>query len=315
MRRHGVIFGLPRQYPGPDRRQEGIIEVNEKARTITARIVYYGPAVGGKTTNLNQLHEHAARERRGMMVSVNSVQERTILFDMLPIKTIGFRSYDFRLQLLGVAGQSMYEPARKAALKGVDGIVFVANSALDRQKENVQAFGEMTRELVTHGVDVSEIPLVLQYNKRDLPEAAPIYAMDRDLNKREVPSFPATAASGEGVLETFGAVLEGVVRKLALQYEHLDLPDGMAAGTWTQAALRGIFGHTTLGSEVAGKASEPSQVVPAKIKAPRPVKPPKPVKLAPPEPRKPKRVQVEPPREAAPRAVPPPKPRPAPPPP
>ena len=82
-----------------------------------------------------------------MMVSVNSAQERTILFDMLPLKTIGFRSYDFRLQVLGVAGQSMYAPARKAVLKGVDGIVFVANSALDRQEENLQAFGEMTRQL------------------------------------------------------------------------------------------------------------------------------------------------------------------------
>ncbi len=253
-----------------------------------------------------------------MMVSVNSVQERTILFDMLPIKTIGFRSYDFRLQILGVAGQSMYAPARKAALIGVDGIVFVANSALDRQEENVQAFGEMTRQLVAHGVDISEIPLILQYNKRDLPEAAPIYAMDRDLNRREVPSFPATAASGEGVLETFGAVLEGVVRKLAAHHKHLDLPDGMTAEAWTQAALRGIFGRTSLGSEVAAETGEPAKAVPVKIKAPKPVKlqPPKPAKPAAPRRRKPKKIAITPPADAAARPPEPPvKTRPEPPPP
>ena len=235
-----------------------------------------------------------------MMVSVNSAQERTILFDMLPLKTIGFRSYDFRLQVLGVAGQSMYAPARKTVLKGVDGIVFVANSALDRQEENLQAFGEMTRQLVAHGVDVSDIPLVLQYNKRDLPEATPVAVMERDLNKRETPSFPATAETGAGVLETFGAVLEGVVRNLALHYEHLALPGGMTAEAWTQAAMQGIFGRTTLGPEGEGEKAQPKKPVPVKLQAPKPIKqPPKRVKLAAPEPKKPKRIKIEPPPKAA----------------
>lgn len=236
-----------------------MVDINESKRTIRAKIVYYGPAVGGKTTNLKLLQENAVRDRRGMMISVNSTQERTILFDLLPLRTIGFRGYDLRLQVIGVAGQSMYAPSRKSALKDADGLVFVANSAVDRWEENLQAYAEMTRGLVHNGVDISEIAFVVQFNKRDLPEATPVAVMERGLNQREVPSFPAVARTGEGVLETFAAVLEGTVTNIAARHTSLELPTGLTPKAWTQVAIRGMFGRTSLG-ELSGPVPRPTTV-------------------------------------------------------
>jgi hypothetical protein len=236
-----------------------MVEINENSRTIKAKLVYYGPAVGGKTTNLRFLQDNAVRDRRGMMISVNSTQERTILFDLLPLRTIGFRGYDLRLQVIGVAGQSMYAPSRKSALKDADGLVFVANSAVDRWEENVQAFGEMTQGLVANGIDISEMPFVLQYNKRDLPESTPIDVMERGLNPRSVPALPAVACEGDGVLETFAAILEATVRRISRQYTHLELPSGLTPEAWTQVAIRGMFGRTSFGKDA------PSAPTPMKI--------------------------------------------------
>jgi hypothetical protein len=237
-----------------------MVDINESNRTIKAKIVYYGPAVGGKTTNLKQLQENAVRDRRGMMISVNSTQERTILFDLLPLRTIGFRGYDLRLQVIGVAGQSMYAPSRKTALKDADGLVFVANSAVDRWEENLQAYAEMTRGLVHNGIDISEIAFVVQFNKRDLPESTPVDVMQRGLNSRGVPSFPAVARSGEGVLETFAAVLGGTVANIATRHPSLELPSGLTPAAWTQVAVRGMFGRTSLGGDEPASARPPTPV-------------------------------------------------------
>jgi len=244
-----------------------MVDINESSRTIKAKIVYYGPAVGGKTTNLRFLQDNAIQERRGMMISVNSTQERTILFDLLPLRTIGFRGYDLRLQVIGVAGQSMYAPSRKTALRDADGLVFVANSAVDRWEENLQTYGEMTQGLVAHGLDITEIPFVIQYNKRDLPESTPLEVMERGLNPRTVPSFPATARDGVGVLETFAAILEATVRAIAARHPHLELPSGLTPQAWTQVAIRGMFGRTSFGPD-----APPAIPVPVKIQPPKPVK-------------------------------------------
>jgi len=237
-----------------------MVDINESNRTIKAKIVYYGPAVGGKTTNLKLLQENAVQERRGMMISVNSTQERTIIFDLLPLRTIGFRGYDLRLQVIGVAGQSMYAPSRRSALKDADGLVFVANSAVDRWEENLQTYAEMTRGLVHNGIDISEIAFVVQFNKRDLPESTPVDVMQRGLNPRGVPSFPAVARTGEGVLETFAAVLGGTVANIAARHPHLKLPTGLTPVAWTQVAIRAMFGK---GSLVGGDAAaSPPAVAP-----------------------------------------------------
>jgi mutual gliding-motility protein MglA len=228
-----------------------LVELNHRQRTIKIKIVYYGPAVGGKTTNLQVLHQKVEPQHRGEMVSINSAQDRTLLFDLLPVKASGFRGFDLRLQVLAVPGQALYAATRRLVLKGADSLVFVANSAADRWEENVQSFREMTENLLAHQLDPSSLPLVLQYNKRDLPEVTPSEFMDRTLNARKVPSIPAVAVRGEGVLETFAAVLTATMEDLAVRYQIVDLARGQPLQQWTKQTMLTMFGTTSLTSEAA----------------------------------------------------------------
>jgi signal recognition particle receptor subunit beta len=223
-----------------------MVELNHRDRTIKVKLVYYGPPVGGKTTNLQILHRHADAKRRGELISINSAQDRTILFDLLPLKTSGFRGFDMRLQVLAVPGQAMYSATRRLALKGADALVFVANSALDRWEENIQSYREMTQNLLSHHLDPLSMPLVLQYNKRDLPQVLEIDALDRALNARRVEVIPAVAVRGEGVLEAFGSVLARTVQDLASRYAILDIKEGAPARQWAEQALLELFGRTRL---------------------------------------------------------------------
>jgi mutual gliding-motility protein MglA len=223
-----------------------MVELNHRERTIRVKLVYYGPPVGGKTTNLQILHRCADAKRRGELISVNSAQDRTILFDLLPLKTQGFRGFDLRLQILAVPGQAMYSATRRLVLKGADSLVFVANSALDRWEENIQSLREMTQNLLSHHLDPTAMPLVFQYNKRDLPQVLEIEALDRALNARKAEVIPAVAVRGEGVLETFGAILGLTVRDLASRYAILDVKEGAPARQWAEQALMELFGRTHL---------------------------------------------------------------------
>src|SRR3990172_8122549 len=182
-------------------------EISPKDKTIRIKIIYYGPALGGKTTNLRVLHRRAAQSRRGEMWSVNSFQDRTILFDLLPIQAVGPRGFDVRVQLLAVPGQAMYAASRRAALRGADGLVFVANSATDRLDENIRSMREMNRYLLELQLDPQRIPLVLQYNKRDHPKVLPLPDLDRALNERGQTAVPAVAIGGQGVVETLADIL------------------------------------------------------------------------------------------------------------
>jgi signal recognition particle receptor subunit beta len=226
-----------------------MVELNHRDRTIKVKLVYYGPPVGGKTTNLQILHRSAAAKRRGELISVNSAQDRTILFDLLPLRTPGFRGFDLRLQVLAVPGQPMYSATRRLVLKGADSLVFVANSALDRWEENLQSFREMTQNLLAHRLDAQAMPLVLQYNKRDLPQVLEVEALDRALNARHADVVPAVAVRGEGVLETFGLVLARTVQDLANRYAILDVKEAAPARQWAEQALVDLFGRTRLGPE------------------------------------------------------------------
>jgi len=217
-------------------------DIDHRERTIRVRIVYYGPAVGGKTTNLTVLFDHARGERRGQFLSVDSAQDRTILCDLLPLRSGGFRGYELKLQLAAVPGQAMYAASRRVILKGVDGIVFVANSATDRWHENRRSFEEMTANLLAQHLDPRRIPLVLQYNKRDLPEVMPIADLSRALNDRRAPEFPAVAPRGDGVLETFSAILSLVISDVLRCYAVLQLPEGQTVEAWTRQAVEGMFG-------------------------------------------------------------------------
>ena len=223
-----------------------MVELNHRDRTIKVKLVYYGPPVGGKTTNLQILHRCADAKRRGELISINSAQDRTILFDLLPLKTPGFRGFDLRLQVLAVPGQAMYSATRRLVLKGADALVFVANSALDRWEENIQSYREMTQNLLSHHLDPTSMPLVFQYNKRDLPQVLEIEALDRALNGRRAEVIPAVAVRGEGVLETFGIALARTVQDLASRYAILDVKEGAPARQWAEQALMELFGRTRL---------------------------------------------------------------------
>jgi hypothetical protein len=235
-----------------------MVELNHRDRVIKVKLVYYGPPVGGKTTNLQILHRSAAAKRRGELISINSAQDRTILFDLLPLRTPGFRGFDLRLQVLAVPGQAMYSATRRLVLKGADSLVFVANSALDRWEENIQSYREMTQNLVSHRLDPQQMPLVLQYNKRDLPQVLEVEALDRALNMRHTDVVPAVAVRGEGVLETFGMILARTVQDLANRYAILDVKEAAPARQWAEQALVDLFGKTRLGPEAAEPVSAPA---------------------------------------------------------
>ncbi len=229
-----------------------MVELNHRDRTIKVKLVYYGPPVGGKTTNLQILHRYADAKRRGELISINSAQDRTILFDLLPLKTPGFRGFDLRLQVLAVPGQAMYSATRRLVLKGADALVFVANSALDRWEENIQSYREMTQNLLSHHLDPLSMPLVFQYNKRDLPQVLEVEALDRALNPRRVEVVTAVAVRGEGVLETFGIALARTVQDLASRYAILDVKGGAPARLWAEQALLELFGRASLSFDPQG---------------------------------------------------------------
>jgi hypothetical protein len=235
-----------------------MVDIDHRQRVIKVKLVYYGPAVGGKTTNLKVLFDRASAARRGQFVSVNSAQDRTILCDLLPLRTGGFRGYDLKVQLLAVPGQAMYAATRRVVLKGADGVAFVANSAEDRWRENELSLQEMVANLRAQQVDVTRVPLVFQYNKRDLPAVVEIAALSRALNHRRMPEFPAVASKGEGVLETFTALLTLTIEDLCRRYAMLQMPPGQTVDGWTTQAVEGMFGST--GLEAPPPPPEPGEM-------------------------------------------------------
>lgn len=223
-----------------------MVEFNRQERTIRIKIAYYGPAVGGKTTNLKVLYDRARHGRRGEFVSVNSQQDRTILCDLLPLKSSGFMGYDLRFQLAAVPGQAIYAPARRVVLRGSDGVVFVANSATDRWQENQTAYRELQGHLLAQQLDPATIPMVMQYNKRDLPDVMEVDALNRGLNARRCPHFEAVATRGEGVLETFAEIIRATLEDLSRRHAAIALPEGQSLTDWTQQTIVSMFGAAQL---------------------------------------------------------------------
>jgi mutual gliding-motility protein MglA len=237
-----------------------LVEISHRERVVRAKIIYYGPAAGGKTTNLVVLHQRADPKRRGEMVSVNSTQDRTILLDLLPMKTPAFRGYELRFQVIAVPGQRMYAASRKLLLNGADAVVFVANSAADRWEETLQSLREMNQNLLAHGLDPTTIPVVYQYNKRDLPEVTPIEAMDRTLNARHTSSFSAVAIREEGVLETFAAALRLTMEDITKRFKlGAGVRNARSIEEWTTESMRAMFDWAPpFGGEPASPGSPPS---------------------------------------------------------
>jgi len=188
--------------------------INYSSREINCKIVYYGPGLCGKTTNLQYIYNKTNPTARGKMISLATETERTLFFDFLPLSLGEIRGFKTRFHLYTVPGQVFYDASRKLILKGVDGVVYVADSQIERMEANIESIENLRQNLQEHGYDLDKIPYVVQYNKRDLPNAAPLDELRRLLNPKTVPEFEACATTGEGVFDTLKAVAKLVLQEL-----------------------------------------------------------------------------------------------------
>jgi len=188
--------------------------INYAAREINCKIVYYGPGLGGKTTNIQWIHERTREESKGKLISLATETDRTLFFDFLPIELGTIRGFRTRFHLYTVPGQVFYDASRKLILKGVDGVVFVADSQDMRRDANVEAIDNLRLNLKDNGYDLNELPYVLQFNKRDLPGAMPAGEMTQELQFREEPVFEAIATRGDGVFDTLKSIIKLVLADL-----------------------------------------------------------------------------------------------------
>ncbi len=190
--------------------------INQATKELQVKIVYYGPGRGGKTTNLEQLHSNVQNvQEKGKLVSLATSSDRTLFFDFLPIEAMSIKGFKTKFQLYTVPGQVIYNTTRQLVLRGVDGIVFVADSQYDKMAENVESFANLEENMKALKLNLGDIPYVLQYNKRDLPNVAPVEYMDFLLNNRDVqvPSFPACATRCEGVFDTLNMITRLLLHK------------------------------------------------------------------------------------------------------
>ncbi len=188
--------------------------INYAAREINCKLVYYGPGLCGKTTNLQHIYKKVDPGTKGKLISLATETERTLFFDFLPLELGTIRGFKTRFHLYTVPGQIFYEASRKLILKGADGVVFVADSQLERMEANIQSLADMRQHLGDQGIDPDKISLVIQYNKRDLPNAIPIDELQKALNPRNLPWFEAVAPQGTGVFETLKAIAKLVMQEL-----------------------------------------------------------------------------------------------------
>ena len=192
--------------------------INQATKELQVKIVYYGPAKSGKTTNLEQVHSNVQvpeTSAKGKLTSLATSSDRTLFFDFFPLEAVAIRGFKTKFALFTVPGQVIYNATRQIVLRGVDCIVFVADSQYDKMEENVETFKHLEDNLKTLNLNLADIPYVMQYNKRDLPDAAPTEYMDFVLNNREeqVPSFEASAAKTEGVFETLNMITRMLLHK------------------------------------------------------------------------------------------------------
>ena len=191
--------------------------VNYQTREITCKIVYYGPGRSGKTTNLHTIYGQVPEERKGKMVSLATQTDRTLFFDFLPLDLGSISGFSTRFQLYTVPGQVYYHATRKLVLQGADGVVFVADSQARQLQETIESFQDLHANLSEQGVEPRAIPLVIQYNKQDLPRDLILTEteLSEAINFREVPEFPADALHGPGVFETLRGISELVLKRLS----------------------------------------------------------------------------------------------------
>jgi signal recognition particle receptor subunit beta len=211
-----------------------MVQINMAEREITVKVVYYGPALSGKTTNLQQLHALVDKDARGKMLTLDTADDRTLYFDFLPIQFGTQNGFSVKIKLFTVPGQVMHRSTRKVVLAGADAVVFVADSQRSSASANAYSWRDMEANLKSNGIDFEQIPKVVQFNKRDLPDVKPLGEIKQAWG--DVPTFPAVATRGEGVLETFRELLR-------FAYRGLDARHGFAQkfGLSEEDFLKGVF--------------------------------------------------------------------------
>ena len=188
--------------------------INYASREINCKLVYYGPGLGGKTTNIEYVYNKVSPETRGKLISLATEQERTLFFDFLPVDLGSIRGFKTRFHLYTVPGQVYYNASRRLILKGVDGVVFVADSQPERMDANIASMQNLYENLAEYGYDPATLPLVIQYNKRDIPSAVPVAELRAQLNPDELPEYEAVAISGGGVFDTLKVVSKLVLKTI-----------------------------------------------------------------------------------------------------
>lgn len=192
--------------------------INYSSREINCKIVYYGPGLCGKTTNLQYVYKKTNPEQKGKLISLATESERTLFFDFLPLALGDIKGFKVRFHLYTVPGQVFYAASRKLILKGVDGVVFVADSQIERMEANMESIEDLKINLAEQGYHLEQLPFIIQYNKRDLPNIAPLEEMNTLLNPDGVPHFEAVAMTGQGVFETLKNVAKQVLFELKKHY-------------------------------------------------------------------------------------------------
>ena len=188
--------------------------INYASREINCKIVYYGPGLCGKTTNLQYIYDSTSPTAKGKLISLATETDRTLFFDFMPLELGTVRGFKTRFHLYTVPGQVYYDASRKLILKGVDGVVFVADSQEERMDANIESLENLEDNLKTQGYDLMQVPYVLQLNKRDLPSAIPVDELTAELQRKGEPVFEAIAADGTGVFDTLKAVAKQVLTEL-----------------------------------------------------------------------------------------------------
>jgi signal recognition particle receptor subunit beta len=211
-----------------------MVQINMADREITVKVVYYGPALSGKTTNLQQLHELIDSPSRGKMVTLDTADDRTLYFDFLPIQFGTQSGFSVKLKLFTVPGQVMHKSTRKVVLAGADAVAFIADSQRPSAGANAYSWRDMEANLKSNGIDFANMPKVVQFNKRDLPDVKPLQEIKQAWG--DIPTYPAVAIRGEGVLETFRALLRSLYRSMEERHSF-----GEKFGVSEEDFLKGVF--------------------------------------------------------------------------
>ncbi len=243
-----------------------MVQINFANKEIQCKIVYYGPGMSGKTTNLEVVHKKAPKSSKGELTSIATEGDRTLFFDFMPLDLGNIAGIKTKFQLYTVPGQVYYNSTRKLVLQGVDGVVFVADSQAEKMEDNLESLENLKANLAEYGRDIDTIPIIFQWNKRDLPTALPVEELQAKLNTPNAPTFDAVASTGEGVFPTLKALASLVLESINREKKQSSLSTAKVtvAPPATAAAAAAARGTTTRTGSAAATATRTARRIPIK---------------------------------------------------